>query len=446
MVTGRMGHISVFCSYAREDAAIRDALGRHLEPLRAEKVIDDWNDSEIRPGARWDKEIRSALDRSRLVIFIVTPDLLASDYVNRVELARAIELERAGKCQVVPIVARATDWGRSPLADFQALPGNARPIDSFGDEREAWAEITTGLREVCKRIVDWENPYKRAQVGDWTHFEQTMQAQGQSITGQGTVEVIEKTPTLARVKGEIAIGHTREERTITIDLTEPLEDRLGDMMKQIGQQLPANAEVWIGPSQYEDDVLFIGGQRYECVKARRRMRIGQQGQELEGLIENWRCLDVPLDGIVKGTGDFQVMRQTQVLLGYGHGNAATAKPRLLGSGGAAGSTAAPSVAIFSPGRWKIDVHAFGVGSEYDLLLHPNGLLQGRQGAMGMVIDVQGQWGFDMCSNVLTLKIVAMMMGMPAGQDVIQVQLVPAGGGVLQGADAMGRQFRLVRIG
>ena len=444
MVTGRMGHISIFCSYAREDAAVRDALGQHLEPLRAEKIIDDWNDSEVRPGARWDKEIRSALEKSKLVIFIVTPDLLASDYVNRVELKRALELERAGKCQVVPIVARATDWGKSPLAGFQAVPANARPIDAFGDERDAWAEITMGIRDVCKRIVDWENPYKRAQVGDWTHFEQTMQVQGQSRAGQGTAELIEKTSTVARVKAVIVIGNQREEKTITVDLTEPLEDRLGDMMKQIGQQLPANAEVWIGPSQYEEDVLFVGGKRYECVKAVRKMRIGQQGQEIEGLIQNWRCLDVPLDGIVKGTADFQVMRQTIVLLGYGHGDAAKAKPRLLGS--ASASAPAGPAAIFSPGRWKIRVSAFGVGSEYDLFLHPNGMLQGKQGAMGIVIDVHGQWGFDLNTNILTLNVVGMMMGMPVGQDVIQVQVIPAGNGVLQGADAMGRQCQLIKIG
>ncbi|MDH3932440.1 MAG: toll/interleukin-1 receptor domain-containing protein, partial [Chromatiales bacterium] len=275
MVTGRMGHLSVFCSYAREDAAIRDALGRHLEPLRTEKIIDDWNDSEIKPGARWDDRIRAALDKSRLVIFIVTPDLLASDYVNRVELARSLELERAGKCQVVPVVARATEWGNSPLADFQALPRDARPIDAFADEREAWDQVTSGIREACKRIVDWENPYKRAQVGDWTHVEQTMQVPGQSMTGYGTCEVIAKTATEAVARLQFVLGPQRQEQIIRVDLTEPLEDRMGEMLKQMGQEMPANAEFWVGPSQYEEDVLFIGGKRYECVKAVRQMRIEQ---------------------------------------------------------------------------------------------------------------------------------------------------------------------------
>ena len=443
MVTGRMGHISVFCSYAREDAAYRDKLGQYLQPLRDDKIIDDWNDSEIRPGAKWDDSIRKALDKSRLVLFIVTPDLLASDYVNRVELARSLELERAGKCQVIPIVARATEWGNSRLAEFQALPGDARPIDAFADERDAWAEITAGVREACKRIVDWENPYKRAQVGDWTHVEQTMHAQGQSMSGQGTCEVVEKTATTAVAKMQFVFGARRQEQTITVDLTEPLEDRMGDMLKQMGQEMPANAEFWIGPSQYEEDVILIGGRRYECVKAVRQMRIEQQGQKMEGVIQNWRCVDVPLDGIVKGTGDLQVMQQSQVLLAFGQGNAATAKPDLFGG---QGPTDGIPNAIFSPGRWQIHMNAFGMGTEYDLMLQPNGVVQGRQGAMGMVADVQGQWGFDMDTNVLTMQLFAMMMGTPAGQDVIQVQLGAAGGGILQGTDMMGRQFQLRRIG
>jgi hypothetical protein len=92
------------------------------------------------------------------------------------------------------------------------------------------------------------------------------------------------------------------------------------------------------------------------------------------------------------------------------------------------------------------MNAFGMGTEYDLMLQPNGVVQGRQGAMGMVADVQGQWGFDMDTNVLTMQLFAMMMGTPAGQDVIQVQLGAAGGGILQGTDMMGRQFQLRRIG
>lgn len=117
MVTGRMGRISVFCSYAREDESYRQRLETNLAPLRDEMVIDDWYDNRIQAGARWNAQIGSALDNARLVLFIVTPDLLKSRYINEVELPKSLELERDGRCQIVPVVARETEWDDSPLAE-----------------------------------------------------------------------------------------------------------------------------------------------------------------------------------------------------------------------------------------------------------------------------------------------------------------------------------------
>ena len=61
MFTGSMGRISVFCSYAREDEDVRRSLEDVLAPLRDEKIIDDWYDSRIQPGARWNAEIEAVL-------------------------------------------------------------------------------------------------------------------------------------------------------------------------------------------------------------------------------------------------------------------------------------------------------------------------------------------------------------------------------------------------
>jgi hypothetical protein len=438
MITGRMGKISVFCSYAREDESHRGKLEEHLRPLRAEKIIDDWYDDRIQPGARWDAEIGSALDGARLVLFIVTPDLLASRYVRDVELPKSLELERRGRCQIVPIVARETDWGDSPLAEFQALPRDARPIESYSDADVAYAEIAAGLKEVCKRIVDWENPYKRAQVGDWTHSEQTTTlSNGQSVTVEVTLEVVKKTSRKAVVQVEGVGGGEQMNQTLTIDLAEPLEDRMGDFMDQLGEALPANAEVRIGPSRYEEEVLLIGGKRYETIKATRDITFAQQDWEQKGSASTWRCIDVPLDGIVKGTSELQVVRQNSVLLDYGHKDAAARKPKL--------AEKAPPPPLVGPGHWRIQISVFGVGSSFDVFLHPNGTLESTQTMMGFAAQLQGQWGFDGNSNTLTLQIVTMMMGMPTAQDLIQMQITGRDGALLQGADAMGRQFVLQRL-
>ena len=185
MFTGSMGRISVFCSYAREDEDVRRNLETVLAPLRDERIIDDWYDSRIQPGARWNSEIEAALDRARLMIFIVTPHLLASKYVADVELRKAVEREQSGLCQVVPLMIAQTDWARSPLARFQALPGGGRWVSDCASPALAYREIADGLREVCRRIVDWENPYKRSQVGDWILHEQTMTVNGGQYYANG---------------------------------------------------------------------------------------------------------------------------------------------------------------------------------------------------------------------------------------------------------------------
>jgi len=450
--TGSMGRISVFCSYAREDEAVRRELERVLAPLRDERIIDDWYDSRIQPGARWNAAIEAALDRSRLMIFIVTPHLLASSYVADVEIPKAIERERSGLCQVVPLMIVQADWSDSPLAQFQALPGGGRWASDFDGAVSAYRSIAEGLREVCKRIVDWENPYKRAQVGDWTFQEQTMTVDGgQSMTAQGTEELISKTDREAVLRLEMMLNGQMDERTVTIDLTQPLEDRMGDMLRQTGTGVPANLEISLGPAQYADEKVNIGGRTYETIRARRTLVLAQRGTRFAGQVSTWRSIDVPLFGTVKGEGEVAGMRQYQVLLDCGHGDAAARKPRLSGGGaayGAAQSTfgAVPPPSLIGPGRWQGQMNAFGVISAFDLLLYPNGALQGQQNTMGAVTQLQGQWFFDVASGTLSFQIVVGMMGMPVSQETVQMRITGVQGPVVYGQDLIGRQFVLQRVG
>lgn len=439
MITGRMGKISVFCSYAREDESYRRALQECLSPIRAEKVIDDWYDDRIQPGARWNTEIGEALERARLVLFIVSPDLLASRYVQEVELPKALELERGGRCQIVPIVARATEWGGSPLAEFQALPKGARPVESYSAAEIAYAEIAGGLREVCKRIVDWENPYKRARVGDWTHVEQTMTLpDGESVTAEATTELVERSEERAVLLVEAVVDGEETEKNLVIDLTQPLEDGMGDYFSQIEEALPRNLELRMGPSRFEEEILMIGGKRYETIKQTREVTFGQSEWEEHGSASTWRCIDVPLDGIVKGAGEVPSMRQRMVLLDCGHGDAAARKPALVGG--------TASTGLVGPGRWRVQMSAFGVGTNLDLTLEADGTLAGRQELMGVVADLQGAWAFDRNDSILMLQMTAMMGAMPVGQDLIHMQITGGDAGLLHAVDDLGRQFALEALG
>lgn len=452
MFTGSMGRIAVFCSYAREDETVRRELEGRLAPLRDERIVDDWYDSRIQPGARWNAAIQDALDRSRLMIFVVTPHLLASRYVAEVEIPKALERERSGLCRVVPLMIEQADWSDSPLAQFQALPGGGRWVSEYANPEPAYRAIAQGLREVCRRIVDWENPYKRSQVGDWTFQEQTMTVNGgQSMTAQGTEELVSKNDRAAVVRLEMVLNGQLTERTVTIDLTQPLEDRMGDMLRQTGTGVPANLEISLGPAQYADEKVNIGGRTYETIRAQRTLVLAQRGARFAGHVSTWRSIDVPLFGTVKGESELAGMRQYQVLLDFGYGDAPARKPRLGGGGAAYGAApptfgAAPPRALIGPGRWQGQMNAFGVISAFDLMLYPNGMLQGQQNTMGAVTQLQGQWFFDVGSGTLTCQIVVGMMGMPVSQETVQMRITGAQGPVVYAQDPMGRQFALQRVG
>ena len=101
--------IKVFYSYAHEDEACVEAIKSSLQPLRASGAIHEWYDRDIRPGQDWNRTIDKNLDESKIVLFLVSPDFVASDYIIGVEVKRAIELHWQRFTHIVPIIVRPVD-------------------------------------------------------------------------------------------------------------------------------------------------------------------------------------------------------------------------------------------------------------------------------------------------------------------------------------------------
>jgi hypothetical protein len=220
--------------------------------------------------------------------------------------------------------------------------------------------------------------------------------------------------------------------------------------------VPANLEFAIGPAHYGDDVVNLGVHRYRTICARRSLTLTQRDQRVTGWASIWRSLDVPLFGVVKGEGELGgFMRQRQVLLDHGRGDAATRKPT-LGAAPAGPRPGQPFPAppvppltpmpAFGPGRWLVVMNALGTIANYDLVVQPDGTLYGRVQSMGVNAELQGQWRSDPAGNGIEFQTVTTMMGMPLSSDVVQVWISGANGPYLFAQDAMGRQYQFQRIG
>ncbi len=137
----------VFISYSHSDEEHMKQLYKHLSPMKNEGLIDEWNDRKILPGQKWSEEISNNLKSSSLILLLISPDFLASEYCSSYEMEVAMELHESKKAIVIPIIVRHSDWKRAPFSILQVMPKDALPVSSWKDNDEAWIDVIKGLRK-----------------------------------------------------------------------------------------------------------------------------------------------------------------------------------------------------------------------------------------------------------------------------------------------------------
>jgi uncharacterized protein YegL len=140
--------LRIFVSYSHRDERYREKLEISLAQLRRDDLISTWHDKKILPGEEWDREIDDNLNNADMVLLLISPDFLASDYAYGREMERALERHRSRSAIVVPIILRPSDWLNSRLASLQALPSRGRPISSWPNRDVAWLDVVQGLRKI----------------------------------------------------------------------------------------------------------------------------------------------------------------------------------------------------------------------------------------------------------------------------------------------------------
>lgn len=151
---GRQQTIRLFYCYSHADESLRDALAAHLSVLRRNGLITEWHDRRIMPGATLSGSIGTSLDEADLILLLVSADFLNSDYCWDVEMQRALERHELGLVIVVPVILRTVDWSETPFKDLLALPLDGRPVSSWADRDEAFADVAMSLRRLITDLRD----------------------------------------------------------------------------------------------------------------------------------------------------------------------------------------------------------------------------------------------------------------------------------------------------
>ena len=121
----------LFFSYSHKDEALRDKLEVHLAMLKRQGVIETWHDRRIVAGDEFAGRIGEELERADIVLLLVSPDFLASDYCYDIEMARAMERHEAGETRVMPVLLRPCDWRDAPFGKLNATPKDGKPVSTL---------------------------------------------------------------------------------------------------------------------------------------------------------------------------------------------------------------------------------------------------------------------------------------------------------------------------
>jgi tetratricopeptide (TPR) repeat protein len=144
--------IEVFYSYAHEDEKLRDELEKHLANLRRQGVITAWYDRDISAGSEWDEEIKKRLDDASVILLLISPDFMHSEYCHNVEVKRAMERHDAGEACVIPVFLRPANWKGALFGKLQALPTDARAVTSWSNQDEAFVIVSEGIQRAVETL------------------------------------------------------------------------------------------------------------------------------------------------------------------------------------------------------------------------------------------------------------------------------------------------------
>ena len=157
--------VTIFFCYAHEDEALLRKLKAHLIPLQRQRVIDLWHDRDISAGSEWEQEISRHLNAAQIILLLVSPDFMASDYCYGIEMQRALERHQRGEARVIPIILRPVYW-QGILGTLQALPTDAKPITSneWHSQDDAFYDVAKGILEAIEHLTSKVTEKERVQL------------------------------------------------------------------------------------------------------------------------------------------------------------------------------------------------------------------------------------------------------------------------------------------
>ncbi len=148
MTTNAEEKPTVFISYSHKDEDWKDRLVTHLGVLRAQGLIDIWEDRQIEAGADWHKNIQDAMNVASIAVILISANSLTSDYILNDEVPALIERRAKEGARIFPLVIEPCAWQAVRwLRSMNLRPTDGRPL-SAGNDNQIDADLAALTSEI----------------------------------------------------------------------------------------------------------------------------------------------------------------------------------------------------------------------------------------------------------------------------------------------------------
>ena len=137
----------VFISYSHKDEKWLKRLQGMLKPLLRKGSVSIWDDTKIKAGATWRKDIEDALKSAKAAVLLVSPDFLASEFIAENEIPQLLAAASRKDLTILWIYLSPCLYEETQIKDYQAAHDIKRPLASLrGTTRD------TVLVKICQKI------------------------------------------------------------------------------------------------------------------------------------------------------------------------------------------------------------------------------------------------------------------------------------------------------
>ncbi len=144
--------VRLFVSYSSKDQRYKDDLETNLTLMKNQGLISSWDMRHLTAGEPWDQRVKEELEKAQVILLLITTNFLASYYIQRVELERALQRHKKKTAVVVSVIMSDSEWRETELKDVQVLPPGGKAIVNWKPRAKGWVEVAQGVRKVLAKL------------------------------------------------------------------------------------------------------------------------------------------------------------------------------------------------------------------------------------------------------------------------------------------------------